>query len=103
MCNASSRTLPVETILIDLMTHKLERDKINTFWEITKRQLENTKAELRNKDRELEELEERHAVEIKVWKSLCSRIEQVGHSPSRSFSFINIFAALYAARFTSKK
>lgn len=28
---------------------QLERDKINTFWEITKRQLEETAAELRNK------------------------------------------------------
>ncbi len=48
------------------LTAKLERDKINTFWEISKRQLDTTKADLRNKDRELEEIEERHAVEIKV-------------------------------------
>ncbi|EDV25474.1 uncharacterized protein TRIADDRAFT_24206, partial [Trichoplax adhaerens] len=47
---------------------QLERDKINTFWEITKRQLDEKKAELRNKDREMEEEEERHQVEIKVYK-----------------------------------
>jgi hypothetical protein len=47
---------------------QLERDKINTFWEITKRQLEEKKAELRNKDREMEDGEERHQVEIKVMK-----------------------------------
>lgn len=47
---------------------QLERDKINTFWEITKRQLEEKKAELRNKDREMEDSEERHQVEIKVMK-----------------------------------
>jgi hypothetical protein len=47
---------------------QLERDKINTFWEITKKELEDRKAELRNKDREAEELEERHQVEIKVYK-----------------------------------
>jgi len=47
---------------------QLERDKINTFWEITKKELEDRKAELRNKDREMEELEERHQVEIKVYK-----------------------------------
>lgn len=41
-------------------------DKIHTFWEITRRQLEEKKAELRNKDREMEEAEERHQVEIKV-------------------------------------
>eukprot|EP00112_Aurelia_sp_Birch-Aquarium-sp1_P000082 Seg1005.10 transcript_id=Seg1005.10/GoldUCD/mRNA.D3Y31 product="Dynein regulatory complex subunit 4" protein_id=Seg1005.10/GoldUCD/D3Y31 len=47
---------------------QLERDKVNTFWEITKRQLEEKKAELRNKEREMEEAEERHQVEIKVYK-----------------------------------
>ena len=45
---------------------QLERDKVNTFWEITKRQLEEKKAELRNKDREMEDAEERHQMEIKV-------------------------------------
>lgn len=45
---------------------QLERDKIHTFWEITRRQLDEKKAELRNKDREMEEAEERHQVEIKV-------------------------------------
>lgn len=45
---------------------QLERDKIHTFWEVTRRQLEEKKAELRNKDREMEEAEERHQVEIKV-------------------------------------
>jgi len=47
---------------------QLERDKINTFWEITKKQLEESRAAMRNKDREMEEMEEKHAVEIKVYK-----------------------------------
>ncbi|XP_018618923.1 dynein regulatory complex subunit 4 isoform X3 [Scleropages formosus] len=47
---------------------QLERDKIHTFWEITKRQLEEKKADLRNRDREMEESEERHQVEVKVYK-----------------------------------
>ncbi|CAD7697580.1 unnamed protein product [Ostreobium quekettii] len=47
---------------------QLERDKINAFWEITKKELEEKKAELRNKDREIEEMEERQQVEIKVYK-----------------------------------
>ncbi|XP_059940261.1 dynein regulatory complex subunit 4-like isoform X2 [Mesoplodon densirostris] len=47
---------------------QLERDKMHTFWEITRRQLEEKKAELRNKDREMEEAAERHQVEIKVYK-----------------------------------
>ena len=47
---------------------QLERDKIHSFWEITKKEIEDKKAELRNKDREMEEMEERHQVEIKVYK-----------------------------------
>jgi ubiquitin len=47
---------------------QLERDRVSTFWEITKKDLEDKKAELRNKDREMEEMEERHQVEIKVYK-----------------------------------
>ncbi|KAI9090804.1 growth-arrest-specific micro-tubule binding-domain-containing protein [Phlyctochytrium arcticum] len=47
---------------------QLERDKITSFWDITKNELSQTKADLLNKDRELEELEEKHQVEIKVYK-----------------------------------
>jgi len=47
---------------------QLERDKISTFWEITRRKHEQSKAMLRNKDREMEDAEERHQVEIKVYK-----------------------------------
>ena len=49
---------------------QLERDKIHTFWEITRRQLDERKAEIRNKDREMEEAEERHQVEIKGRKKM---------------------------------
>ncbi|XP_075289464.1 dynein regulatory complex subunit 4 isoform X2 [Opisthocomus hoazin] len=47
---------------------QLERDKIHTFWEITRGQLEEKKAELLNKDREMGEAEQRHQVEIKLYK-----------------------------------
>uniref|UniRef100_A0A8C4Q8T3 Dynein regulatory complex subunit 4 n=1 Tax=Eptatretus burgeri TaxID=7764 RepID=A0A8C4Q8T3_EPTBU len=47
---------------------QLERDKIHTFWEITRKQLEEKRAEMRNKDKEMEDAEERHQVEIKVYK-----------------------------------
>lgn len=47
---------------------QLERDKVNSFWEISKQQLDETKATVRNKERELEDAEERHQVEIKVRK-----------------------------------
>ena len=46
------------------------QDKINAFWEINKKELEDTRAQLRNKDREMEETEERHEVEIKVQLAL---------------------------------
>ncbi|XP_010006731.1 PREDICTED: growth arrest-specific protein 8 [Chaetura pelagica] len=47
---------------------KLEGEKIRTFLEVTRQQLEEKKAELRNRDREMEEAEERHQVEIKIYK-----------------------------------
>jgi len=67
---------------------QLERDKISTFWEITRRQLEQSKAQLRNKDREMEDAEERHQVEIKVYKQKVKHLlyESAEHcrSPRRS-------------------
>jgi len=47
---------------------QLESSRVITFWHITKKDLEDKKAELRNKDREMEEMEERHHVEIKVYR-----------------------------------
>ncbi|KAJ3005418.1 Dynein regulatory complex subunit 4 [Thoreauomyces humboldtii] len=41
---------------------QLERDKITSFWDITKSELSQSKADQLNKDRELEELEEKHQV-----------------------------------------
>eukprot|EP01064_Diplonema_japonicum_P038005 TRINITY_DN9079_c0_g1_i1.p1 TRINITY_DN9079_c0_g1~~TRINITY_DN9079_c0_g1_i1.p1 ORF type:complete len:493 (+),score=144.08 TRINITY_DN9079_c0_g1_i1:80-1480(+) len=45
-----------------------ERDRINKFWGISKRELDRAKYELRNSDREAEEMEEKHQVEMKVYK-----------------------------------
>eukprot|EP00755_Sulcionema_specki_P037813 Sspe_Gene.109696::Locus_89859_Transcript_1_1_Confidence_1.000_Length_594::g.109696::m.109696 len=45
-----------------------ERDKIQKFWEISLKNLECAKFELRNADREIEECEEKHQVEMKVYK-----------------------------------
>ncbi|XP_037304017.2 dynein regulatory complex subunit 4 [Pungitius pungitius] len=47
---------------------QLERDKIHTFWEITDSKLEEVKAEKKNFDKDMEEDEGRHQVEIKVFK-----------------------------------
>lgn len=47
---------------------QLERDKINNFWEVSRRDLEAVKAELRQKEREKAEMYERHQIETKVFK-----------------------------------
>lgn len=43
-----------------------QREKINYFWIVEKKNFEDRKAELRNKERERQDLEEKHQVEIKV-------------------------------------
>lgn len=48
------------------MEHFIHFMQVNTFWDITKRQLDESKATIKNKERELEDAEERHQVEIKV-------------------------------------
>lgn len=48
------------------MTVFENQDRIHNFWDITKKELTESKADILNKDREIEELEERHQVEIKV-------------------------------------
>ncbi|XP_034234450.1 dynein regulatory complex subunit 4 isoform X2 [Thrips palmi] len=47
---------------------QLERDKLRTFWEITRQQLEENRAQLRNQDRAQDENEEKHQSEIKTYK-----------------------------------
>lgn len=80
---------------------QLERDKVTTFWEITKRQLEEKKAELRNKDREMEEAEERHQVEIKVYKQKVKHLlyehqNNIAELKAESkCNLINIISVLY--------
>ncbi|KAI3353601.1 hypothetical protein L3Q82_020119 [Scortum barcoo] len=59
---------------------QLERDKIQAFWEISKRNLEEAKAELRNKQREREEAEQRHRVEITVYKQKLKHVLSEHHS-----------------------
>ena len=48
--------------------YQLERDRLSTFWEIAKKQLEECRSEARVKDRDLEEAEERHQTEVKIYK-----------------------------------
>lgn len=45
-----------------------ERQRVNYFWIVAKKELEDKQAELRNKERELQDLTEKHQIEIKVYK-----------------------------------
>ncbi|KAK3522709.1 hypothetical protein QTP86_030423 [Hemibagrus guttatus] len=47
---------------------QLERDKIHSFWEITKGQLEQKKAAIRTRDEELEKAVGRHQAEIRMYE-----------------------------------
>ncbi|GIQ88215.1 growth arrest-specific protein 8 [Kipferlia bialata] len=48
--------------------YQLERDKLFQFYEVTKQRLEESDTATRNKDREIEELIEKHQVAIKVYQ-----------------------------------
>ena len=48
--------------------HNDERLRINYFWLVGKKELEDKQAELRNKEREFQDLEEKHKIEIKIYK-----------------------------------
>ncbi|VDD83454.1 unnamed protein product [Mesocestoides corti] len=52
----------------------LERDKISTFWEVGKKQLEDARNLLRKKERELEETEERHQMEMRIYRQKVKHI-----------------------------
>jgi growth arrest-specific protein 8 len=52
----------------DFNEFQQQREKLNYFWIVEKKKLEDARANLRNKDRELQDLEEKHQVEIKIYK-----------------------------------
>jgi len=71
------RTLKVEADRLHNLTKKEEhdfnefqqqREKLNYFWIVEKKKLEDKRADLRNKHREVQDLEEKHQVEIKIYK-----------------------------------
>ena len=47
---------------------QLERDRMQTYWDITRKQLEDSQADIRLKEKEMQDLEERHIREVKVYK-----------------------------------
>ena len=71
------RTLKAEADRLHNLTKKEEhdfnefqqqREKLNYFWIVEKKKLEDKRADLRNKHREVQDLEEKHQVEIKIYK-----------------------------------
>lgn len=52
----------------DFNEFQQQREKLNYFWIVEKKKLEDKRAELRNKHRELQDLEEKHQVEVKIYK-----------------------------------
>jgi hypothetical protein len=51
-----------------LVFTKNERQRVNYFWIVSKKELEDKQAELRNKERESQDLQEKHEIEIKIYK-----------------------------------
>lgn len=49
-----------------MCTCRLPQDKIGGFWEVTRHELDDKRAELRVKDRDIEELQDKHAAELRV-------------------------------------
>eukprot|EP00347_Sterkiella_histriomuscorum_P005078 403357984 len=45
-----------------------ERQRVNYFWIVAKKETEDKQAEQRNKERELQDLSEKHQIEIKIYK-----------------------------------
>ena len=69
----------VRNLEADLERERLERHwseselgRVKSFWEVTKRDMEDKKAELRNLENTVEGAEERHQLEIKVSRVMCS-------------------------------
>mmetsp|Transcript_30994 Transcript_30994/g.44530 ORF Transcript_30994/g.44530 Transcript_30994/m.44530 type:complete len:482 (-) Transcript_30994:228-1673(-) len=52
----------------DFNEFQQQREKLNYFWIVEKKKLDDKRVELRNKDREFQDLEEKHQVEIKIYK-----------------------------------
>ena len=59
------------------------QDKIQSFWDITRKELDSCRAELRNKDREIEDLQDRHQVQIKVGQVLTRPQQRCGVARDR--------------------
>jgi hypothetical protein len=68
----------------DFNEFQQQREKLNYFWIVEKKKLDDQRAALRNKTRELQDLEEKHQVEIKMHKQRLKHLlhehqDDLGH------------------------
>lgn len=76
---------------------QLERDKIRTFWEITRQQLEEAKAELRNRERATEEAQEENEQLLETEKQRIKHLKYEQQALSAALRAENL-VALKAAK-----
>ncbi|KAL4717030.1 hypothetical protein ACJJTC_016917 [Scirpophaga incertulas] len=76
---------------------QLERDKIRTFWEITRQQLEEVKAELRNRERATEEAQEENEVLLETEKQKIKHLKYEQQAAAAALRAENL-VALKAAK-----
>ncbi|KOB72316.1 Growth arrest-specific protein 8 [Operophtera brumata] len=75
---------------------QLERDKIRTFWEITRQQLEEAKAELRNRERATEEAQEENEALLETEKQKIKHLkyeQQAAAAALRAENLVELKAA----------
>ena len=65
---AKSLKKKVKTETNDFNRFQTQRDQLNYFWVFERKNLEDKKSERRHKDREEQDLEEKHQVDIKLYK-----------------------------------
>ncbi|XP_013147661.1 PREDICTED: growth arrest-specific protein 8 [Papilio polytes] len=76
---------------------QLERDKIRTFWEITRQQLEEAKAELRNRERATEEAKEENEALLETEKQKIKHLKYEQQAAAAALRAENL-VALKAAK-----
>ncbi len=54
---------------------QLQREKVERFWVLEKKKREDLKIELRNRIRQRQDLEEKHAFELKVYKQKIAHLQ----------------------------
>ena len=65
-CRALQRAIEKEEVATG--QYNDERLRINYFWLVAKKELEDKQAELRNKNREHQDLQEKNSITIKIWR-----------------------------------